>query len=70
MSYTEDEFIVKNRNGDDFLNIFPLNTKSEPKNGGELLNFLGSLKTDVHVITLTEIGTWNLIDGCEKILPN
>ena len=36
---------VKNRNGDDFLNIFSLNIRSLPKNGGELLNFLGSLKT-------------------------
>ena len=29
--YTEDEFIIKNRNGDDFLNIFSLNMRSLPK---------------------------------------
>ena len=58
--YTEDEFIIKNRNCDDFLNIFSLNIGSLPKNGGELLNFLGSLKTDFHVMILTEIGSLNL----------
>ena len=67
--YTEDEFIIKNRNGDDFLNIFSLNIRSLPKNGGELLNFLGSLKTEFHVIILTEIGSRNLT-VVEKILPN
>ena len=29
--YTEDEFIIKNRNGDDLLNIFSLNIRSLPK---------------------------------------
>ena len=28
--YTEDEFIIKNRNDDDFLNIFLLNIRSLP----------------------------------------
>ena len=54
------QIIIKNRNGDDFLNIFSLNIRSLPKHGGELLNFLGSLKTDFHVIILTEIGSRNL----------
>ena len=67
--YTEDDFIIKNRNGDDFLNIFSLNIRSLPKNGGELLNFLGSLKTEFHVIILTEIGSQNLT-VVEKLLPN
>ena len=67
--YTEDEFIIKNRKGDDFLNIFSLNIRSLPKHGGELLNFLGSLKTDFHVIILTEIGSPNLT-VVEKMLPN
>ena len=64
--YTEDEFIIKNRNGDDFLNIFSLNIRSLPKHGGELLNFLGSLKTDFHVIILTEIGWITEFDDCGK----
>ena len=58
--YTEDQYIIKNRNGDDFLNIFSLNIRSLPKNGGELLKFQGSLKTDFHVIILMEIGSWLL----------
>ena len=67
--YTEDEFIIKNRNGDDFLNIFSLNIGSLHKYGGELLNFMGSLKTYFHVIILTEIGSRNLT-VVEKMLPN
>ena len=67
--YTEDEFIIKNRNGDDFLNICSLNIRSVHKHGGELLNFLGSLKTDFHVIILTVIGSRNLT-VVENMLPN
>ena len=58
--YDEGEFIIKNWNGDDFLNVFSLNIRSLPKNGGELMSFLGTLKTEFHVIILTEIGSRNL----------
>ena len=66
---TEDEFIIKNRNGDDFLNIFSLNIRRLPKHGSELLNILGSLKTDFHVIILTGIAARNLT-VVEKKIPN
>ena len=58
--YDEGEFIIKNRNGDDFLNVFSLNIRSLPKNGGELMSFLGTLKTEFPVIILKEIGSRNL----------
>ena len=67
--YDEDEFIIKNRTGDNFLNVFSLNIRSLPKNGGVLLNFLGNLKTEFHVIIVTEIESRNLIFA-EKILSN
>ena len=53
-------FIIKNRNGDNVLNVFTSNIRSLPKNGGELLKFLGNLKTGFHFIILTEIGSQNL----------
>ena len=66
--YTEDEFIIKNRNGDDFLNIFSLNIRSLPKNGGELLNFLGSQN---RISCYHSYGNrFAEFDGCGKILPN
>ena len=67
--YDENEFIIKNRNGDSFLNVFSLNIRSLPKNGGELLNFLGNLKTEFRIIILTEIGSRNLT-VVEKLFPN
>ena len=67
--YDEDEFNIKNCKGDDFLNVFSLNIRSLPKNGGELLSFLGNLKTDFHVIILTEIGARNLT-VTKKMFPN
>ena len=67
--YDEGEFIIKNRNGDDFLNVFSLNIRSLPKHGGELMSFLGTLKTEFHVIILTEIGSRNLT-VVEKIFQN
>ena len=39
------------------------------KNSGELLNFLGNLKTEFHVIILTEIGCRNLT-VVEKLSSN
>ena len=67
--YDEGEFIIKNRNGDDFLNVFSLNIRSLSKNGGELMRFLGTLKSEFHVIIPTEIGSRNLTVA-EKIFPN
>ena len=67
--YNENEFIIKNRNGDNFLNVFLLNIRSLPKNGGDLLNFLGNLKTEFRIIILTEIGSRNLT-VVEKLFPN
>ena len=67
--YDEGEFSIKNRNGDDFLNVFSLNIRSLLKNGGELMSFLGTLKTEFHVLILTEIGSRNLA-VVEKIFPN
>ena len=67
--YDECEFIIKNRNGDDFLNVFSLNIRSLPKTGGRTDEFLGTLKTEFHVIILTEIGSRNLT-VVEKIFPN
>ena len=55
--YDEGEFIINKRNDDNFLNVFSLNIRSHPKNGGELMSFLGTLTTEFHVIILTEIGT-------------
>ena len=49
--------------------MFSLNIRSLPKNGGELLSFLGNLQTDFHVIILTEIGAWNLTVK-KKRFPN
>ena len=43
--FNEDEFINKNRTGEEFLNVFSLNIRSLPKHGGELLHFFRSLKT-------------------------
>ena len=57
--YDEEQFISKNRNGDEFLNIFTLNKKSLPKHGGELYVYLESLNTNFDVIILTEIGARN-----------
>ena len=37
--YDEDIFIKLNRNGKRFCNIFSLNIRSLPRNGGELLYF-------------------------------
>ena len=67
--YDEDEFDIKNRKGDDFLNVFSLNIRSLPKNGGELISFLENLKTDFLVIILTEIGTRN-VTVTKKMFPN
>ena len=67
--FEEDEFIGKNRNGDEFLNIFSMNIRSLPKHGGELFNFLGILKTKFDIIILTEIGARNLT-LVENLLPN
>ena len=65
----EDEFINKNRTGEEFLNVFSLNIRSLPKHGGELLHFLKSLKTKFEVIVLTEIGTKN-ISVVENLIPD
>ena len=67
--YDEDEFNIINRKGDDFLNVFSLNIRSLPQNGGELLSVLGNLKTDFHVIILTETGARNLT-VTKKMFPN
>ena len=58
--YDENEFISANRNGDVFLNIFSMNIRSLPKNGGELVNFIGCMERKFDVIILTEIGARNL----------
>ena len=39
--YDEGEFIIKNRNGDDFLNVFSLNIRSLPKMGANWWVFWG-----------------------------
>ena len=67
--YDESELIIKNRNCDDFLNVLSLDIRSLPKNGSELISFLGTLKTEFHVIILTEIWSRNL-RVVEKIFPN
>ena len=67
--YGEEQFISKNRNGDEFLNIFTLNIRSLPKHGGELYVYLESLNTNFDVIILTEIGARNL-SVVQKLLPN
>ena len=67
--YGEEQFISKNRNGDEFLNIFTLNIRSLPKHGGELYIYLESLNTNFDVIILTEIGERNL-SVVQKSLPN
>ena len=43
--YDEDAFIKLNRNGKRFCDIFSLNIRSLPSNGGELLYFLQTLET-------------------------
>ena len=53
------EFTLRNRNGDDFLNIFSMNIRSLPKHGGELLCFLNLMTTKFDVVVLTEIGAKN-----------
>ena len=67
--YDEEQFISKNRNGDEFLNILTLNIRSLPKHGGELYVYLESLNTNFDVIILTEIGARNL-SVVQKLLPN
>ena len=67
--YDENDFIIKNCNGDSFLNVFSLNIRSLLKNGGELLNFLGNLKTEIRIIILTKIGSQNLT-VVEKLFLN
>ena len=42
------------------LNVFLLNVRSLPKHGGELVNYLNILKSEFHIIILTEIGSRNL----------
>ena len=63
--FDEDEFINKNKMGENFLNVFSLNIRSLPKHGGEFLHFLKSLKTKFEVIVLTEKGAKN-ISVCRK----
>ena len=67
--FDEDEFINKNRTGEEFLNVFSLNIRSLPKHGGELLHFLKSLKTKFEVIVLTEIRAKN-ISVVENLIPD
>ena len=65
--YDEEEFIklgIANH-----LNVFSLNIRSLPKHGGELSNFINSLKHEFHVIILTEIGARNL-SLAENLLPS
>ena len=50
----ENEFIIN------FLNVFSLNFRSLPKNGGAFMNFLGNQKTEFRVIIPTEICSRNL----------
>ena len=65
--YDEEQFISKNRNGDEFLNIYTLN--SPLKHGGEPYVYIESLNTNFAVIILTEIGARNL-SVVQKLLPN
>ena len=61
-------FIIKNRDDDNFLNVFTSNIRSRPKNGGELLKFMGNLKTVFHLIILTEIASQNLTVAEKNII--
>ena len=54
--YDEDIFIKLNRNDKRFCNIFSLSIRCLPRNGGELLYSLQTLKT---FLILTEIGARN-----------
>ena len=65
--YDEDEFIRLGNNS--HLNVFCLNVRSLPKHIGELANFINSLKNEIHVIVLTEIGSRNL-SLAENLLPS
>ena len=68
--FDEDEFINKNRTGEEFLNVFYLNIRSLPKHGCELLHFLKSLKTKFEVIVLTEIGAKHNPDAMHRNINN
>ena len=67
--HVEEQFISKNRNGNEFLNIFTLNIRSLPKHGDGLYVYLESLNTNFDIIILTEIGARNL-SVVQKLLPN
>ena len=62
------EFTLRNRNGDDFLNIFSMNIRSLPKHGGGLVCFFNLMTTKFDVVVLTEIGAKN-ITLVENLLP-
>ena len=53
--FDEDEFINKNRTGEEFLKVWSLNIRSLPKHGGELLHVLKSLKLNLKLSFLTEL---------------
>ena len=57
--YDEEEF-VRLQEGIESLKVFSLNIRSLPLNGGQLVNFLNLLKSEFHIIILTEIGAKNL----------
>ena len=59
----------KTEKSDECLNIFALNIRSLPKQGGELLYFLKDLNTKFDVIVLPEIGSKN-ISVVEKLIPD
>ena len=62
------EFTLRNRNGDDFLNIFSMNIRSLPKHGGELVCFFNLMTTKFDVVVLTEVRAKN-ITLVENLLP-
>ena len=57
--YDESEFVKRDRDSENNLNVISMNIRSLPKHYGELFCLLSVLETRFDVIILTEIGARN-----------